>query len=278
MTIARRRILARVALAGVATLWVALPLVWVLDSSIKPRRDQYRAAVIPWHDFEPTPAHWKEHLGHPQLARALGTSAVVASVSTLLCLILGAPAAYGLARFRFRRWKNENQLLFFLSQRILPPVVTVVPFYLMSRQLGLFDTLWILIAAHTTFNLPLVVLILRNGFADIPRELEEAAAVDGCSPLRIFLTIALPLSAPALSAATVIAFSFSWNEFLFALILTGRDVLTVPRFIQQAAENSWGLQLDAVAVLGLVAVLPPALLGLAAQRFIVRGLALGALK
>jgi len=73
MTIARRRILARVALAGVATLWVALPLVWVLDSSIKPRRDQYRPAVIPWHDFEPTAAHWKEHLGHPQLARALGT-------------------------------------------------------------------------------------------------------------------------------------------------------------------------------------------------------------
>jgi len=255
--------------------WVGVPLLWVAVCSVKQQVDQYRVAVVPWRDFDPTMAQWRERLKDPALLRALSDSVVVATLSTAVALFLGVPAGYGLARFRFRRWSNLDILLFMLSQRVLPPIVTIIPLYYLFRTVGLFDTVAGLTIAHATFNLPFVVLITRNGFADLPGALEEAALVDGCPVWRLFFTIALPLAAPAIAVAGLIAFSFSWNEFLFALILTNRDVLTLPRFIQGAAENTWGIQLDAVAVLGLVAVIPPAVLALLAQRFLVGGLTAG---
>lgn len=262
-------------LALAAGLWVVGPLLWVVICSVKNPVDQYRVAVLPWRDFQPTVAQWTQRLRDPALHRALWNSGVVATGSTIVALLLGVPAAYGLARFRFRRWSNLDILLFMLSQRILPPIVSVLPLYYLYRWSGLFDTVLGLTIAHATFNLPFVVLIARNGFAELPDSLEEAALVDGCPVWKMFLTVALPLAGPAIAVAAVVAFSFSWNEFLFALILTNRDVLTLPRFIQGAAENTWGIQLDAVAVLGLVAVLPPTLLALFGQRFIVAGMATG---
>src|SRR5690606_12043153 len=112
-------------------------------------------------------------------------------------------------------WKNSDLFVFFLSQRILPPVVTVLPFFVLARWSGTFDTHALLIVTHATFHLPLVVLLMRQRFAEIPAALEESAAVEGCGPARYFGTIALPIATPGLLACGLIVMSFSWNEFLF---------------------------------------------------------------
>lgn len=258
--------------------WVAVPLAWALINSVRPPVDLRSRNVLPFVQFEPTLANWRRWLADERLLRAMQDSAWIAFVSTLVAVTLGTPAAYGLARFRFRYWRNSDLLVFFLSQRILPPVVTVLPFFVLARWSGTFDSFLLLIVTHATFHLPLVVLLMRNPFAEIPPALEESAAVEGCGPLRFFFTIALPMSVAPLMACTLIVLSFSWNEFLFGLLLTSRDVTPLPRFIQSAAENDWGIQLDAVAVIGTLAVLPPALLGIVTYRFLLRGLSVGAVK
>jgi multiple sugar transport system permease protein len=154
-------------------------------------------------------------------------------------------------------------------------VETVVPFYLLARWSGLFDSLVVLIIAHATFHLPLVVVLTYPRFRELPRSLEESAAIEGCSALRFFAAFALPAVGPTVGAAALVVLSFSWNEFLFSLLLTSRHVLPLTRLIQSAAENDWGIQLDAVAVIGLIAVAPPVVFGLVTFSVMARGLGLG---
>jgi multiple sugar transport system permease protein len=258
--------------------WVALPAGWVILNSFRPKLELRSRNVVPWVQFEPTLANWRQWLGDERLLRSMQDSAWIAVASTAIAVALGTPAAYALARFRFRYWRNSDLFVFFLSQRILPPVVTVLPFFILARYSGTFDSRLLLIAAHATFHLPLVVLLLRSQFAEIPAALEESAAVEGCGPLRFFLLIAGPASFASIMACTLVVMSFSWNEFLFGLLLTSREVVPLPRFIQSAAENDWGIQLDAVAVIGAIAVLPPTLFGWLTYRFLLRGLSLGAVK
>ena len=194
-----------------------------------------------------------------------------------LALLLGTPAAYAVARFRFARWKNRDITIWFLSQRVLPPVATVVPFYLVMRALGLLDTHAALILVNATFVLPFVVVILRQTFLDLPLELEEAALVDGASHWGAFWRIALPLAAPTLAATGLIVFAFTWNEFLFAVALSSRNALTVPVHIAGAVDTR-GVQFWFMGVRAMTAIVPPVLIALLAQRYIVRGLTLGAVK
>jgi multiple sugar transport system permease protein len=195
----------------------------------------------------------------------------------VIAVSLGTLAGYGLARFRFDRWKNKDMTMWFLSQRFLPPMVTVIPFFLVMQFLRLIDTLPALILANATFTLPFAVLVLRDVFKDLPKELEESAYVDGASHLKAFWYIALPLAAPAVAAAAVICFAFSWNEFLFGLILSVKNAQPITVVIA-GVEHTQGIQFWFVATRLLLAMLPPALLALTAQRYIVRGLTLGAVK
>jgi multiple sugar transport system permease protein len=165
----------------------------------------------------------------------------------------------------------------FLSQRFLPPVVTIIPFFMVMQALKLTDTLLALILANATFTLPFTVLIMRDVFKDLPIEMEESAYVDGASHWQAFWHIALPLSAPAIAASAVIAFAFSWNEFLFGLVLSYKNAQPITVVIA-GVEHTQGIQFWFVATRLLVAILPPALLALTAQRFIVRGLTFGAVK
>jgi ABC-type glycerol-3-phosphate transport system permease component len=181
-------------LAIVVTLIFLFPLFWGLSTSLRPPLETFtvNGFGIPWIDFTPTLDNWIEQLEVPETQRALYNSTFIATFATLLALLIGTPAAYGLARFRFVVVPNRDLTIFFLAQRILPPVATVIPFYLMMALLGLLDTQLGLILINATFILPFVVVILRQGFLDLPVELEESALVDGADHFRAFLRISLP--------------------------------------------------------------------------------------
>ncbi len=180
-----------------------------------------------------------------------------------------------------RRWKralgNEDLTMWFLSQRFLPPIATLVPFLLIMSQLNLIDTRLSLILVNITFNLPFAIVIMRQAFIDLPIELEEAAFVDGASAFQAFTQIALRLAAPAMAATLMIVLAFSWNEFLFALTLGTLKAKTIP-VVMAGAVDTRGIQFWFVAVRTMLAIIPPTVLALLAQRYIVRGLTFGAVK
>lgn len=266
-------------LAIVITLIFFFPLYWAISNSLREPAETFTVAGlgVPFIDFTPTLDNWLAEIQVKEAYNAFANSAIVSSVSTLLALVLGLPAAYALARFRFTKIKNKDLTIWFLSQRVLPPVATAVPFFFVFTTLGMQDNLISLILINATFILPFVVVIVRQTFQDLPIELEEAALVDGATYLRAFFRIAVPLAAPAIAASCLIMFAFAWNEYLFALILSLTEASVMPTHIAGGADTR-GVQFWFVAVRSLIAMVPPVLLALFAQRYIVRGLTLGAVK
>jgi|SRR5215468_6014544 len=268
-------------LAIAVALIFLFPLYWGVSTSLRNPLDTFTVSGlgIPWINFQPTLNNWVSQLSNPETQQAFGNSTVVAICATLLALALGAPAAYGLARFQFsvRMLTNKDITVWFLSQRVLPPVATVIPFYLVMRTLGLLDTWLALILINATFILPFVVVILRQTFLDLPVELEEAALVDGASYFGAFFRVALPLAAPAMAATALIIFAFAWNEFLFAITISSNNSITIPVHMAGAVDTR-GVQFWFMATRAVIAMIPPVLLALLAQRYIVRGLTLGAVK
>ncbi len=263
-----------------ATAWAVFPLYWAIITSLKMPGDiMGRSTIIPFLQYQPTFFNWEQEFGlrWREISGALSNSLAIAGGATIIATFLGTLAGYGLARFRFYRWQNKDMALWFLSQRVLPPVVTVIPFVIFIQFMGLYDTVWALILANATFTMPFAVLIMRDVFKELPIELEESALVDGCSRFSAFWRIALPLAAPAAAAAAIICFAFAWNEFLFALILTQQAARPVTILIA-GVEHTRGVEFWFVATRLLIAILPPAILALIAQRYIVRGLTFGAVK
>jgi multiple sugar transport system permease protein len=288
----------------VAVAWALGPFLWSLRNSVMALEDTYKPLFIPFLQFRPTLQTWRfELIEQTVLTTALGRSLIVAVCHLMIVIPLGTLAGFALGRFRYRRPDNFNLTMWFLSQRFLPPAVIIIPYLLMMRSAcgpialpfglwlpqplqlvcalegdrTLLNTLSAITLAHVTFNLPFVILIMRSIFAEMPKEIEEAAKVDGASDLQIFRKIALPLAAPGLVAATLITFAFSWNEFLFALILSGPSSQTLPLLIG-AGEGVRSLDFPSVSVRALVAILPPVVMAVLTQRWIVRGLTLGAVK
>jgi multiple sugar transport system permease protein len=255
------------------------PLYWAVSTSLRNPVDTFTVTGlgIPWLNFEPTLENWIDQLATAESRRALTNSTVIAVGASLLALLLGTPAAYALARFRFQRIPNRDITVWFLSQRVLPPVATVIPFYLVMRAVGLLDTHLALILINATFVLPFVVVIVRQTFLDLPVELEEAALVDGAGHFGSFWRIALPLAMPAVAATGLIIFAFAWNEFLFAIAISSKQAITIPVHMAGGVDSR-GVQFWFMAVRAMIAMIPPVLIALLAQRFIVRGLTLGAVK
>ena len=262
----------------VALLFV-FPIYWAFSQSLRNPLDTFTVAGfgIPWVNFTPTLGNWIDQLSTPETVQSLLNSTIIAVSASALALAIGTPAAYALARFRFERWKNRDITVWFLSQRVLPPVATVVPFYLTMRWLGLLDTHLALILINATFVLPFVVVILRQTFLDLPSELDEAALVDGAGYFGAFWRVALPLAAPSMAATGLIIFAFTWNEFLFAVTLGSKRAITVPVHIAGAIDTR-GVQFWFMGVRAMVVMIPPVLIAIIAQRYIVRGLTLGAVK
>ncbi|MBW7881083.1 MAG: carbohydrate ABC transporter permease [Caldilineaceae bacterium] len=271
-----QRILVGVVLV-VAVLWVLFPFYWAFLNSIKKPADTFTGTWIPFIQFQPTLQHWISELAIIETRQALLNSTTIALGAATLSVFLGTLAAYALARFRFDRPANGTLTAWFLSQRILPPVVVVIPFFLIMRELRLLDNVLSLVLLNATFTLPFPVIILGQMFRELPRELEEAALVDGASIFQAFLRVSLPLVLPGLVATWIICMAFSWNEFLFALSLTTKLAIPMPVIIA-GAEHTRGVQFWYVGVRVMLTMLPPTILALLAQRYIIRGLTLGAVK
>jgi multiple sugar transport system permease protein len=270
---ARRWRVASYIAVGLFLLWVLIPIVTVFLNSIKPASAIFTR--MPDFDFTPTLEHYEGVLNEGRFPGQLLNSAIVAIGATILSLVVGTPAAYALARIRFpyRRWWFNA----FLVARMVPAVALVAPMFVLMQQSGLRNTHIGLILTHTSFALPLVVWLMHGFFQELPRELDEAARIDGASRWTTFLRVALPLTWPGLAVTAVLTIFFSWNEFLFALVLTGPDTQTMPigvsAFIGTVSVN-WG----ASSAAAVIAMLPMFVIGLAIQRFLVRGLVMGAVK
>jgi len=266
-------------LAILVTMAFLFPLYWGLSTSLRTPLETFTVAGfgIPWVSFTPTLDNWIDQLQVPETQHALVNSSLIASFATLLALLVGTPAAYALARFRFELVQNRDITILFFSERVLPPVATVIPFYLVMRSLGLLDTHLALILVNATFIMPFVVVILRQAFLDLPIELEESALIDGADHWGAFWRIALPLVAPAIAATALIIFGRAWNEFLFALAIAAKGAITIPVHMAGTAGTR-GVQFWYLAVRQMIAIVPPVLIALLAQRYIVRGLTLGAVK
>jgi multiple sugar transport system permease protein len=203
------------------------------------------------------------------------TSFVLCTVSTALVIMIGTPAAYAFARFEMKL--KDDLFLFILATRMAPPVCLVIPFYLIFAKLGLLDTFAGLTLAYMTFNLSFYVWVLRSFCRDLPVELEEAAELEGWSRIQIFRRVVFPLLRNGIVATAVLCFIFAWNEFLFAFMLGGETVQTLPVSIPKLI-TSQGVRWGEMAVVGITALLPVLVAVFLLQRHIVRGLTLGAVK
>jgi multiple sugar transport system permease protein len=270
-------------LASVVAIVIAMifffPLYWAISNSLRKPAETFTVTGlgIPFVNFTPTLENWSQQFRVPEFYGAFLNSTIISFAAVAIALALSLPAAYALARFRFFTVPNKDLTVWFLSQRVLPPVATAVPFFIVFSSLDLLDTRLALILVTATFILPFGVVICRQTFYDLPIELEEAAMVDGASHFDAFVRVALPLAMPAIAAAGLIMFAFAWNEYLFAVILTIKDAATMPVHIAGGVDTR-GVQFWFVAVRSLIAMIPPVLLALIAQRYIVRGLTLGAVK
>jgi multiple sugar transport system permease protein len=261
---------------AVVIIWTLFPIYWAAISSVKSSTDNYGNLWIPWLHFQPTLKPWRDMFDLPEVKSATVISTQLSLGAATLSLVLGTLAAYGIARFRFFRPQNGSLTTWFLSQRIAPPVIFVAPYFLIMRQAGLLDNVWGLIILNATFNMTFPIIILTQMFREVPVELEEAAQVDGASRWEMFFRISLPLVAPGLVVAWMLALAFSWNEFLFAFSTT---VASRPLSVAiVGAEQTRGVDYQFVGTRTLWAMIVPLIAALLAQRYIVRGLSLGAVK
>ncbi|GAH59697.1 unnamed protein product, partial [marine sediment metagenome] len=240
---------------------ILFPPVVLFLTSIKTELDAL--SFPPKWIFKPTLENYTEIFEFSPFAKYLLNSFIVASLNTGVVLVLGSFAAYSLARFRF---KGADDIAFWiLSVRMMPPVAAIIPIYIIMRNLRLLDTPWSLVITYLTFNLPFAVWMMRSFFREIPREIEESALVDGCSIFRSFRSIALPLAAPGLAATGILTFIFSWNEFLFALILTGSKAVTLPVGITGYMKET-GINWGYMTAGGALALIPVILFTILAQK------------
>jgi len=253
--------------------WTLFPIYWITTASFKTELSLY--ARPPQWLFSPILENYRRVLTNIPFAHYLVNSLVIAIGTTIGSIVLGTLAGYGFARFRFRASAAVRFLV--LVTRMAPRMVLVVPYYLMMQRIGLLDTYTGLLIAYVSFALPFSIWLLIGFFVDVPLEVEEAGLIDGCTPLGVLLRIVIPIAAPGLVVAAIFAFLASWNEFLFALILSGVEAKTLPVVIAGLNTDAGPLygEMSAAAVM---VMLPNVVMTLVLQRYLVKGLTLGAVK
>jgi len=284
----RSRRTAFLALAGIAVaVYILAPFCWLLLTSFMHERD---ALTVPtqWIPQHPTLEHYRTFF-HPSGANALvgGRAAeemlpgmvnsLLAALGTAVAnLVLGTLAGYSLARLRFR---GQNALLgVYLGSRMVPGIALIVPLYLTLKNLGMLDHLSALITTYVTFTLPFTIWLLKNYFQTIPRSLEEAAFMDGCSWLQMLVKVLLPVAMPGLVSAAMFAFMTAWNDYLFAVILTSTTASKTLPVVVAGFATDVTTQRTLMATGGVLAIIPPLALAFLFQRLIVQGLTSGAVK
>ena len=283
----------RAVIYGVLILWAVIclfPIYWTLTTSFKAAPDVMKGNLIPWWDFTPKwlgmrslglspETIFQESTVREEFLKRFWNSTIAATGSSALAVILGSCTAYGLSRFnyRFGFMRNSDISFFFLSQLILPPVVLALPFLVLYKELNLLDTRIGLIGLYTLTVLPIVIWIMRDQFGSIPVELEEAALVDGLSIWGAFVTIILPIALPGMVASFIIALVLTWNEYFFAALLTSSHAKTLPVMVA-SQTGSQGISWWSMAALSFAAILPLIVIGIVLERFIIKGMAAGAVK
>ncbi|MBN2980869.1 MULTISPECIES: carbohydrate ABC transporter permease [Cohnella] len=272
---ARRNALKSIRTLALALFFVffMLPIVWVLLASIKRPVDQMAIPPV-WIPKSPTFESYLTLFKHPDFVPSLTNSLLIAGVATLVTVGAGVFAAYSIERFRTGGALLPNLLL---MTRMIPPVVIIVPIFLFAYRVKLLDTHFLLIITYCALNMALVIWLLRGFFAALPADTEEAAMIDGCTRFRAIRTVVLPVLMPGIAATALICFIFCWNEFLFAVTLTGENTRTMP-VLTSTLVSQKGLDRGLMSAAGIVSSLPVVLLTVFFQRYLVSGLTQGSVK
>lgn len=262
-----------------------VPILWMASMAFKPVGEwQATGATLTWIPREPTLDNFRFLFGQStsNLIVALDRTAMKpilssllsAGLGTLIAMGAGTAAAYGLSRFN----AGANLPLALIQLRLFPPMAVMIPVMMMWAFLGLMDTWWGLALVYGIVTLPFAFWLMKTFFDDMPREIEEAALVEGCSRARVFWRITLPMMRAPLASAALFVFILNWSDYLIALLLTTRDWVTIPVYMASLSSSMTGQLYGAKAALGLIAAVPPVILGILIQRHLVRGLTFGALK
>jgi len=266
------------------------PIYWTITTSFKTAVNVTQGHLIPWVDFVPKWIGFRSLGLSPETFFQISTvreefvkrfvnSVITSTSASILAVMLGSLAAYGLSRFEYKLGfvKNTDISFFFLSQMILPPVVLALPFLVLYRELALLDTTIGLVMLYGLMVLPIVIWIMRDQFSTIPIELEEAGLVDGLNVWGVFLRIVLPISFPGMVAAFILCLVLTWNEYFFAALLTSADAKTLPVMVA-SQTGSQGINWWSMAALSTAAIAPLAIIGVFLESYIVKGLSTGAVK
>lgn len=263
-------------------IFALFPLVWMVLVSLKSGPELFTTKFI----FHPTLQNYQAILfGDPtaaagvvakqQFPQNFMNSLIAATGAVLISLIVGVPAAYALARYKFRG--KEDLAFTFLSFRFAPELVVIIPLSVIYRQLGLYDTYFGIMWVYQLVTLPLLIWVLRSYFEDISPDIEQAAMIDGYSWWHVFFRVLLPLVRPGLAAAALLAFIFAWNNFIFPLVLGGSNVQTVTVAALGYISSAQGF-FNRMAAASVISSLPQIILALSIQRYLIRGLSFGAVK
>ena len=262
-----------------------IPILWMVSMAFKPIPEwQATGAALTWWPKAPTLDNFRFIFGQSSSALIVAldktaampilSSLLSATIGTVLAMSAGTAAAYGLSRFG----SAQNLPLALIQLRLFPPMAVMIPVMMMWAFLNIMDTWWGLALIYGIVTLPFAFWLMKTFFDDMPKEIEEAALVEGCSRARVFWRITLPMMRAPLAAAALFVFILNWSDYLIALLLTSRNWVTIPVYMASLSSSMTGQLYGAKAALGLIAAVPPVVLGVLIQRHLVRGLTFGALK
>jgi multiple sugar transport system permease protein len=262
-----------VAANGAIVALFLFPLLWMIAGAFKSEGDLLSPDPV-WF-FLPVLDHWRFIFENWAVEHHLVNSAIISIATTAVTLTLGFPAAYGLSRFPL--WRKDAILFDILSLKMIPPIASAVPLFILAKQVGLYNTHLVLILLNTAFQLPFALLVLKSFIDEIPREIDEAARIDGCSALAVMWHAVLPLAVPGLVCCALFVFIFTWNEFLLANVMVGGAQRPLPPIVGLALTHR-GILWGPALALGVVVITPVLALSLMLSRYMARGLTFGAVK
>ena len=265
-----------IVLLAIFMIVMLFPVLWMFETALKETKDIY-AVPAKVFSFSPTLEHFKNVFSSDSpVFKGFVNSVIVATASTIIATVLGVPAAWAYSRFTLKA--KKDQLFFILSTRFMPPVVVVIPVFLMFRDLALLDTRLGLILVYAAFNLPFTIWMMKGFIDEVPAEYEEAAMLDGFSRFEAFWRVTMPLLIPGIAATAVFALIFSWNEFVFSIFLiTDPDSRTAPAAIAGLIGGTtidWGL----VAASAMIFAIPVLVFAFLVRKHLVAGVTLGAVR
>ena len=260
---------------GLVLIVIAFPVYWLITTSIKPGVDTATFPPV----YIPTRFTLENYTAvlKGENLQFFINSAIIALSSTVLTTIMGAMAAYALAKTYLTFQVRRALMLWILVTRIFPPITTIIPYYVIIKNLGLSDTYIAVIVTYVAYGLPFVIWLMLGFFQDLPGDIEKAAIVDGCSMWQRFSQVVLPLTLPGLAVTAIFAFIYSWNEFLYASILTSFNAKTLPVMISTFMSDQY-LRWGEMSAMGSMMIIPVMIFAMLTQRYLVRGLTFGAVK